>query len=278
MHAHELFDAHLPLIDTIIGRVCRRSRLFGAAAEDFASEVKIALLEEDCALLRNAAGRASIGAYLTVVIQRMAVDERIRELGRFQSSSAAKRFGEVGVAAEILMRRDRRTIGEALSLLRALDPELTGERLAEITSCLPERFGRPRAVDLGDEGFNSIAAPERADGRAIEAEETRTVTRMNRVVRNALESFSLEDRMLIRCRFGSAMSIADISRILRLPQRPLYRRLESLLVRLRKLLGDAGVDSTAALEVIGSRVAEMRFGLGDGKTEEFQQSDSEEGP
>ena len=37
--------------------------------------------------------------------------------------------------------------------------------------------------------------------------------------------------MLIRFRFGSSMSIADISRILRLPQRPLYRRLEALLAR-----------------------------------------------
>ncbi|HYO74864.1 MAG TPA: hypothetical protein VE010_00260 [Thermoanaerobaculia bacterium] len=278
MSPEELLQAQLPLIDTIIGRVCRRSRLSGPDAEDFASSVKLALIDDDYELLRNAAQRSSMAAYLTVVIQRMAVDERMRTLGRWQASAAARRLGETGILAEILLLRDRRSLDEALPLIRAVDPAITRERLEEIAASLPERFGRPRAVDIGADGVETISGADNADAAAIANDESRTAARVSRVVGEALNGFPLEDRMLIRFRFGSSMSIADISRILRLPQRPLYRRLEALLARLRKLLHDEGVDAAEALELIGSRVAEMQFGLADGKNEHVQQSQSEEHP
>jgi RNA polymerase sigma factor for flagellar operon FliA len=261
MHPEDLLRAHLALIDTIIDRVCRRSRLAGADAEDFTSAVKLALIEDDHALLRNAAQRSSLPAYLTVVIQRMAVDERIRAFGRWQASAAARRFGEAGILAETLLLRDHRTVAEALPLVRALDPSITYERLEEIARALPNRSGRPRAVDLGADGVETLAASESADARAIAGDVSRLADRTSRAVRDALETLPAEDRMLIRFRFGSSMSVADISRILRLPQRPLYRRLEALLARLRRVLGDAGVDDSAVEELIGSPVAEMQFGL-----------------
>ena len=105
---------------------------------------------------------------------------------------------------------------------------------------------------------------------------TRTEDRASRAVRNALDALPDEDRMLIRFRFGSSMSIADISRILRLPQRPLYRRIETLLARLRRVLGDAGVDAGAVSDLIGSPVAEMQFGLAEWKNGDRQQSSFEE--
>jgi RNA polymerase sigma factor for flagellar operon FliA len=278
MHPEESLHAHLPLIDTIIARVCRRSRLIGPAAEDFASSVKVALIEDGYTLLRKASQSQSIAAYLTVVIQRMAIDERSRAFGRWQTSAAAGRFGEIGILAETLLVRDRRSVDEAVPLIRALDPAVTRERLEEIAAALPERDVRPRAVDIGAEGVEGLAGAESADARAIESDASRTATRLNGVIREALDAFPLEDRMLIRFRFGSSMSIADISRILRLPQRPLYRRLEALLARLRKRLDEAGVDAADALELIGSRVTEMQFGLGDWKNEEVQPSSSEEQP
>ncbi len=268
MHPQDFLRAHLALIDTIIDRVCRRSRLAGADAEDFKSTVTVALIEDDYALLRNAAQRSSLPAYLTVVIQRMAVDERIHAFGRWQSSAAARRFGEAGILAETLLRRDRRTVAEALPLVRALDPSISHERLDEIARALPERTGRPRAVDLGTNGVENLATSESADARAVAGDVSRLADRASRAVRDALDALPVEDRMLIRFRFGSSMSIADISRILRLPQRPLYRRLEGLLARLRRVLGDAGVDAAAVEELIGSPVAEMQFGLAEWKTGE----------
>ena len=248
-----------------------------ADAEDFRSGVKLALIEDDYALLRNAAQRSSLAAYLTVVIQRMAVDERMRTFGRWQISAAARRLGEAGILAETLLLRDRRTVDEALPLVRALDPSVTRERLREIAAALPERSGRPRAVDLGAEGVENLTASDSADARALAGDVSRLADRASRAVRNALEALPDEDRMLIRFRFGSSMSIADISRILRLPQRPLYRRIEALLATLRRVLGDAGVDASAVSDLIGSPVAEMQFGLAEWKTGGRRQSSLEEG-
>jgi RNA polymerase sigma factor (sigma-70 family) len=278
MHPKDFLQAHLALIDTIVDRVCRRSRLAGADAEDFRSTVKLKLIEDDYALLRNVAQRSSPPAYLTVVIQRMAVDERFRAFGRWQPSAAARRLGEAGILAETLLLRDRRTIAEALPIVRALDPSITHERLEEIGRALPERSGRPRAVGLGADGVESLAASESADARAVAGDVNRLADRASRAVRHALDALPVEDRMLIRFRFGSSMSIADISRILRLPQRPLYRRLEALLLRLREILGVAGIDAAGVEQLIGSPVAEMKFGLAEWKNDERRQSSIEERP
>jgi RNA polymerase sigma factor for flagellar operon FliA len=262
MDPQELLRAQLPLIERIIGRVCRRSRFVGADADDFASTVKLALIENDYALLRDASQRASLGAYLTVVIQRMAVDERIRAFGRWQASAEARRSGDAGVLAETLLSRDGRTIEEALPLVRGLDPAMTRERLEELARRLPVRTGRPRSVDLEAVGVDTLASHDSADARAVAGDLDRLAGRTARAVRDQLEALPLEDRMLLRFRFASSMTIADISRIMRLPQRPLYRRLEALLTSLRKALRAEGVDAAAVSDLIGS-AAELQFGLGD---------------
>jgi RNA polymerase sigma factor for flagellar operon FliA len=275
MRPQDLFEAHLPLVDTIIDRVCRRSRLSGAAAEDFASTVRLALIENDYALLRDAAQRSSMAAYLTVVIQRMAVDERFRTFGRWQPSAAARTMGNTGILAETLLVRDRRSMDEALPLLRDADPAMSRDRLQQIAAVLPQRTTRPRSVEL-DEASEHFASPDSADARAVAGDATRIAFRTSATVRTVLDSLPPEDQALIRFRFGSSMSIADISRILRLPQRPLYRRLQALLTSFRRALGDAGIAGADVEELIGSPAAEMRFGLEQGKNEEPQQSNSGE--
>jgi hypothetical protein len=82
-------------------------------------------------------------------------------------------------------------------------------------------------------------------------------------MRECLARLSPEDRMILRMRFASAVSIVDISRMLRLPQRPLYRRIEHLLQSMRDALAAAGVDSRALPDLIGASWLgeELDFGL-----------------
>jgi len=275
MHPEELFRANLPLIDEVIARVCRRSRLFGADAEDFASAVKLALIEDDYALLGKFEGRSSLAAFLTVAVQRMLLDERMQTLGRFQPSTEARRLGEAGLLIETLLVRDRRSIDEALPIVRAVDGEMTREKVEALAARLPVRAPRPRAVDLADDA--EIPASETADARAMAHELRRLSDRMSDVVRRVFETFSSEERMLLRCRFGSSMSIADISRMMRVPQRPLYRRLEALLARLRAALAREGIEGGAVSELIGSATAEMNFGLAELENGGVQQSNRTRG-
>jgi DNA-directed RNA polymerase specialized sigma24 family protein len=246
----------------IIGRVCRRLRLRGAQAEDFASVVKLALIDGDYALLRAAFRCASPLAFLAVVIQRLALDEQTRLFGRWQSSAAARRMGDAGVLAETLLLRDRRSVDEALPHLRALDPSITRKGLEEIAAALPARSRRPRAVGLGARGVDNLMATESADDAAVTYEVNRLADRASHAVRDALEAMPVADRILIRSHFGSSMSIAEISRTLHVPQRPLYRRLQMILARLGNVLRLAGIDGAAVSDLIGSPLAEMQFDLG----------------
>ncbi len=271
MDARNLFTANLGLIDRIIAIVCRRAGLFGADAEDFASETKLALIDDDYAVLRKYEGRASLETFLTVVIRRLFADSRTRAKGRWHASSEAQRLGSTAVLAETLVLRDGRTLEEALVHIRAVDPGVTRQSLEAMLKRLPERTRRPRAVHL--EGIaHAVAGGEAADARALENDRNRISARAGTALRDLLAELPAEDRVLLRMRFGSEMSIADIARILQLPQRPLYRRIESLLARLRDALMDAGIDRKTAAELVGGGDTEMDFGLMNGKTPPPSQS------
>jgi RNA polymerase sigma factor for flagellar operon FliA len=262
MDAPQLFEQNLALIERTIDRVCRRAHVFDADAEDFASVVKIALIENDYAILRTWEQRSSLATFLAVIVQRFLADDQIRTIGRWHPSAEARRMGETAVLVESLIHRRGRSIDEALPIARGLDPSLTRERVAEIVELLPERVRRPRAVELDDRVAEVLAAPEEADARVLADDAQRLAGRTADVVRATLAGFTDEDQTLIWLRFGSATSIADISRMMRLPQRPLYRRLESLLARLRAALMKAGVDASALEDVIGTPDGNLDFGLG----------------
>ncbi|MFL6247492.1 MAG: sigma-70 family RNA polymerase sigma factor [Thermoanaerobaculia bacterium] len=272
MTPKDLFETSLGVIDRVIAIVCRRAHLFGPDAEDFASEVKLALIEDDYAILRKYEGRSSLDTFLTVVIQRMLADARTRAKGRWHASTEAQRGGPTAVLLETLVRRDGRSLDEALPLVRAIDPRVTREALASMLEHLPARMGRPRTVAIEAIG-DVIPGGEAADARVLARDTERTSNAAAATLRAFMSHLAAEDRVLIRLHYVSGMSVADVARITQLPQRPLYRRLESLLVQLRRALAEAGIDRRAAAELVGqSEVIEMDFGLTNGKSENDRQS------
>lgn len=271
-----LFLSNLGLIDRVIAGVCRRAGVFGADAEDFASAVKVALIENDYAILRPFEGRSSLSTFLAVVIQRLLIDERTKRTGRWHASREAERLGAAGIALERIVRRERRSVDEALPILQSIDATLTRERVVEMEGRLPLRNVRPRLVDLETENARLVAR-ESADDAAAGAENARMSEHIGRILRSTLEAMTLEDRSIIRFHFGESMTIAQISGLLRLPQRPLYRRLESLLHRFRAALAGAGIDARDVAEVIGDMTREMDFGLQDGKRDAARRTDPDEG-
>jgi RNA polymerase sigma factor (sigma-70 family) len=278
MDPAELFRANASLIDRITDGVCRRARVTGADAEDFAGDVRLALMEGDFAILREFEGRASLAGYLSIVIERLMFDHRTRTLGRWMPSAIAKRLGDAAMLLEKLLQRDHRSLDEAVPFMRAAHPELVREELARIAAELPPRTSRPRAVPLDEVVADTVPASDSAEDRAMTHDAEKIAARASEVMRQELGSLPTEDRMIIRFRFGASMSIADISRVTRLPQRPLYRRIESLLARLRRALTAAAIDSASLAEIIGM-TGEMNFGLTETENGAAMQSTtSEEAP
>ena len=240
--------------------------MLGADAEDFASNARLALIENDYAILKLFTGRSSLGTFLTVVIQRMLIDERTKRTGRWHASREAERLGEAGVMLEKIVRRERRTIDEALPILRAIDPLLTRERVVEMAERLPMRPARTQRVDLEPNEWR-LASGSQTDDRAIEADRQQLSDRVATIVRETLETMPLEDRMIVRFHFGESMTMAEISGLLRLPQRPLYRRRDALLERFRTAISAAGIEATDIADLIGDNTREMDFGLQNGKSD-----------
>lgn len=273
MNPEAIFRDNSDLIDRIIDRVCRRASIYGADAEDFASSVKIHLLDDDYAVIRKFEERCTFATYITIVVQRFLSTERMRAWGRFHASAEARRGGDVGVALEQLVRRDGRSLEEAFPIVKDLDPTLTIEQARAIVDRLPERRPRLRVVSPEDvEEEIPVAAELSTESRVAEAEARQASEQASRAMREALAELSLEDRMIVRLRFETSMSIADISRALQTPQRPLYRRIEKILMQLRTALASAGVDRRSLEDLIGSRTTEMDFGLGNVESGKFRHS------
>lgn len=276
MTPQQLFEANLGTIERVIGVVCRRARLFGPEAEDFASEVKLALIDNDYEILGKYEGRSSLDTFLTVVIQRLLADARTRTKGRWHPSSEAQRLGPIAVQVETLMRRDGQSLDEALPRLRALDPAVTRDDIAALLKRLPERTSRPRRVDFDAIGY-AIAGHDSADARAMSGDRQRLSSIAGSKLREQLDTLPTEDRLLIRLRFASDLTIADISRMMQVPQRPLYRRLDALLNRLRGVLVDAGIDRATASDLVGRENGKIDLGL-NGKSDDSSQSIAGEEP
>jgi RNA polymerase sigma factor (sigma-70 family) len=278
MDVSSLFESNLALIDGVIAGVCRRARVFGPDAEDFSSAMKLALIENDYAILRPYEGRSSLSTFLVVIVHRFLIDEWTKRTGRWHPSREAERLGEAGIALERIVRREQRSIEEALPIVQAIDPTLTRADILAMAARLPLRAPRPHAVDL-EPAAERLAASDRADDRVRDVEVERLSARAGRVIRETLASMTLEDRSIIRFHFGSSMTIADISGLLWLPQRPLYRRVESLLLRLRKALVAESVEARDLGDLIGQATRELDFGLTDvtnGKSDPVRQTNPHE--
>ena len=254
-------------MERVIAGVCRRAGLRDADAEDFASSAKLALIENDYAVLRGYEGRAPLGAFLAVVVQRLLAREWMRLRGRWHPSAEAERGGAAMVLLEKLIVRDGRSLDDAVDIVRTAHPSFDRATVRAMADRLPPRTPRLRLVRLADEE-QPFVAQDAADARAIEAETKEMSERAARVVRQTMDTLPLQDRMLMRFHFGAELSIADASRLLGVPQRPLYRRIEALLRQLRAALENAGVGSTAIEDVISAGASEsFDFGLRGGKVD-----------
>jgi len=146
--------------------------------------------------------------------------------------------------------------------VQTVDPTLSRRDVEIMLGRLPERRVRARETELEPEVAVRIAAVDSAEARVL-ANERRTLSeRANRTLRDALAALPLEERMILRLRFERSISIADISRMLRLPQRPLYRRIEATLATLRRQLAASGIHADSLEALLGTASVEgMDFGF-----------------
>jgi RNA polymerase sigma factor (sigma-70 family) len=249
MEPQQVLAENVDLIDRITHGVCRRSGVASSDIDDVASAVKLALVENDYAILRRFQGRSSLATYLAVIVQRLLANQRERTHGRWRASPEAQRLGAPAVLIEDVVGRQRRSIEEAMPMIRAVDPTMTAGDAAAIAARLPLRAPRPREVPLPEDD-GSLPAADRADTAALDGEMRALSQRAATLLRKTMDGWPANDRLLVRLRFESSLTIADIARLMGVAQRPLYRRLETLLSSLREVLLSAGIDSAVVDDLL----------------------------
>ena len=85
-----VFLAHLGWIDRVASIACAKNGVWGPEAEDFGGWVRMQLMEDDYAVLRNFRGGSELKTYLaSVVVHHFLTFNRMRR-GRWRSQNAWK--------------------------------------------------------------------------------------------------------------------------------------------------------------------------------------------
>jgi RNA polymerase sigma factor for flagellar operon FliA len=236
-----LLVAHRAWIEKVAGITCRRNGVWGEDAEDFTSLALMKVMENDYAVLRKFRGECDVKTYLATVVVRRFHEYAREQWGRWRHSARAEQLGEPARSLEALVYRDGHTLHEAVEILHTTGrTALPAAELTRLFAQLPRRDPRPASV--GEAPLARVeAAGADPDGRSLAAEARTRCRGVLEALNRALDRLGAEDRVLVRGRFGEGRSVADIARMLRVEQAPLYRRSERLRDQLRRLMEAEGV-------------------------------------
>jgi RNA polymerase sigma factor for flagellar operon FliA len=236
------FLDNLPLIERILSIIARRHALSRTDAEDFGAWAREHLIADDYLAIRKFGGRSSLATYLSVVLSNSFHDYRNARWGRWRPSASATRLGPVGVKLEELLYRDGHSVREAAAILQGRGANLSDGEVARLAARIPARSSVAEVgLEAADEA--SMSSPEASslsDDDAVVIAALRTV----------MNQLPAEEQVIMRMRFWDEVSVADIARALRLDQKPLYRKLESIQHRLRAALEERGIDRARAAELL----------------------------
>ena len=245
----------LPAVGRIVAFIRRRNHISRDQAEDFASFVKLKLVEREHAIRAGFRGRSTVETYLSVVVHRLFLDYRTSQWGKWRTSSVARRLGPEAIRLEDLIYRQGRSQAEAVrELISTSSSARTEAELEAIAASLPPR---PRRVPSDESAAREPAAPA-TDDPVIAAEDRTSVDRIEAALDKALATLPPQDRLIVRLHFFEGLTIASVAEVLQLRQKPTYKRVEGILASLRVHLESAGVD----LKTVTSLIGRSEFGVG----------------
>lgn len=243
-----LFEEQLPRIDRVLERTARRRRLVEDEADELRSFVYEHLLANDCAILMKYRGESQWSTFLTVVVQRLFLDFRDHRWGKWRPCAKARRRGDAGILLDRLLRRDGFQVEEAIRILRENHQIRVPAETLRLWAAEFPRHGRP--VALGEECLETCCAGERSDAQMVAAERAREVRQVRRTLQQALASLPAEDRLMVKMRYLDGFRISEIARVLSVPQKPLYRRVNAALAQIRRSMEDQGCGLESVAELL----------------------------
>lgn len=248
------YAEHAETIESVLLHTCRVHRLTADAAEEFSSWARVRLLDDDCAILRKHQGVSSLRGFLVAVVQRLLLDWRILEWGRWRPSADAVRLGPAAIELEKLVLRDHLPFEHAVETVLARGLARTRDECERLWIELPRR---PYGRRASEHAVDSLAAPAAAADPIELAEDLDSAARARAALADAIPALAAQEQLLIRLRYQDGFTVARIAALLRVEQKPLYRRFGEIHARLRARLKAAGVTEAAVRRLLGNPAVEL---------------------
>lgn len=248
------YTEHAETIEAVLSYMRQAHRLSRDDGDEFSSWARLKLLEDDCAILKKFRGLSTFKTFIVTVIQRLFLDWRIREWGKWRPTADARRLGPVAIELERLVLRDQVDFEQAVDTLVSKGMALTRDECERVWRELPRRPARLRAPE---EALAAIPAPPAAPDPIVLDEQAVNAGRARAALADALPSLSPQEQLIIRLRFHDGITVARIAQLLGEDQKALYRRIEQILARLRASMTAAGVTADAVRDLLGNPVVEL---------------------
>ena len=211
MDYQRLLLDHLDLVDQIVRTTGRRRHLSATEQEDFASFVRLRLVEDGYAILRKFQNRSTLWTYLAAVIERLSLDFCAEKWGRWRPSATAERLGPIAVTLERLVTRDSHTIEEAMEIVRTHHD--VGKTYAELRKIWDQLPIRVRTTEVGEDAAATVSSNDSSEVEVEDSDRQKDIDRLQRALQTAFEQIPAQDRVVIALRFDQDMSMVEIARL-----------------------------------------------------------------
>lgn len=232
------YTTHADTIESALTHTCRAHRLSPDAADEFASWARLRLLGNDQAILRKFEGRSKLRTFLITVVQRLYLDWRNAEWGKWRPTAEARRLGPVAIELERMVIRDHLTYDEAVHTLTARQAS-TPEACEALWVQLPRR---PRRKRVEEQAMLTLAGTSTASETVDDDESRAEMTAVCEALTRAMGALSAADQTLLQLRYWGKQSVARIAAMTDQDQKALYRRYERLADELRRTLEAEGLN------------------------------------
>ena len=215
--------------------------------------MRLKLIDDDYQILRQFRERSSLRTYLSTVVERLFLDYRIHQWGKWRPSAEARRAGPLAVRLEALLHKDGVPFEQAVEVL--LVTERVSATRAEIEALAARLPHAHTAADGGRRGARATFLPAAPwpIRRVLAREAAAVAARTRAALAVALKRLSPQDQIVVRLHFGEGLTIADVARALHVEQKPLYRQLERSLASLRTSLEAQGIRGGCGGRMAGPR-------------------------
>lgn len=254
MAIHKLYTEHADTIESVLAYTRRAHRLSADDGDEFSSWVRLRLLEDDCAILAKFRGLSTFKTFLVTVIQRLFLDWRIKEWGKWRPTADARRVGPVAIELERLVLRDHLEFEQAAETLISRGTAVSREECDRAWAELPRRPARQRA---GEQALDAVPAPVAVRDPIVVEEQFASAGKARSALADAIPALTPQEQLIIRLRFQDGVTVARIAQLIGEEQKPLYRRIEQILARLRASLTAAGVTADEVRDLLGNPVVEL---------------------